>query len=415
MTAVQMMGYIAAVPQVLVAAAWIVCGWLVAPSRRVAAHGVAAALAGAANAVLVAQRGQLDAWLTHALAGVSLLASMVLIRRAMQLLTRMAPTDVEHAVLLLLLLAMMLPLGDSVQEQPRRVMLLSAAQAWVMTRLMLEQRRAVPREFGRRTAVAMGVCGVAAVLLFAARLLVAALLPQAMLPQALGSAAVLLTPLSAAMALAILAVGLMQHGAVGYLVLRRLVADLAHLSRHDPLTGALNRRAMDDAVRTECERAFRGGEPFSLLLLDLDHFKQVNDRLGHAVGDDTLRRVADVLQHELRSTDALSRYGGEEFCVLLRLTGEAGAEVLARRLCDAVRAAGLPGGSADGSPSAMTVSVGVAHLTAHRPPPDATHPPQLLDAQALQAAMLLAADRAMYRAKAQGRDRIELVPVVVPM
>ncbi len=410
MTAVQMMGYIAAVPQLLVAAAWIVCGWLVAPSRRVAAHGVVAALAGAANAVLVAQRGQLDAWLTHALAGVSLLASMVLIRRAMQVLSRMATTDVEHGVLVLLLLAMMLPLGGSVEDQPRRVMLLSAAQCWVTTRLMLEQRHAVPREFGRRTAVAMAVCGVGALLLFAARLLVAALWPQA-----LGGAAVLLTPLSAAMALAILAVGLMQHGAVGYLVLRRLVADLAHLSRHDPLTGALNRRAMDDAVRTECDRAFRGGEPFSLLLLDLDHFKQVNDRLGHAVGDDTLRRVADVLQRELRSTDALSRYGGEEFCVLLRLTGEAGAEVLARRLCDAVRAAGLPGGSADGSPSAMTVSVGVAHLTAHRPPPDATHPPQLLDAQALQAAMLLAADRAMYRAKAQGRDRIELVPVVVPM
>lgn len=410
MTAIQMMGFIAALPQALVAVAWILCGWLVAPSRRVAAHGVAAALAGAANAVLVGQRIHLDAWLTHAVAGASLLASMVLMRRAMQVFSAIRPTDVEHVVLVLLLLAMLLPLGGSVEDQPRRVMLLAASQCWVVARMLLEQRKAVLREFGRRTAAALAACGAGAVLLLATRLLMAALFPQA-----LGGATALLTPLTALMALAILAIGLMQHGAVGYLVLRRLVADLAHLSRHDPLTGALNRRAMDDAVRTECDRAFRGGAPFSLLLLDLDHFKQVNDRLGHAVGDDTLRQVAEVLQRELRATDALSRYGGEEFCVLLRLTGEAGAEVLARRLCDAVRAAGLPGGTADGSPSAMTVSVGVAHLSAESVPPDAVEPPRRLDAQALQAAMLLAADRAMYRAKAQGRNRIELAPVVMPL
>jgi diguanylate cyclase (GGDEF)-like protein len=408
MTAIQMMGYIAAVPQVLVAVGWIVCGWLVAGSRRVAVHGMASALAGAANAVLIGQRGHLDAWLTHAVAGVCLLASVVLIRRAMQVFSGLRATDVEHAVLLALLLAMLLPLGGSVEDHPRRVMLVAAAQCWVVLRLMWEQRQAVPREFGRRTAMVMAVFGAAVVMLFATRLLFAAVVPEK-----LGGATVLLTPLTTANALAIVAVGLMQHGAIGFLVLRRLVEALAHLSRHDPLTGALNRRAMDDAVRTECDRVFRGGEPFSLLLLDLDHFKQVNDRLGHAVGDDTLRRVADVLRRELRATDALSRYGGEEFCVLLRLAGEAGAEVLARRLCDAVRAAGLPGGSADGAPASMTVSVGVAHLAVEQSTPDAPRVPSAHDAQALQAAMLLAADRAMYRAKAQGRDRIELAPAVV--
>lgn len=171
----------------------------------------------------------------------------------------------------------------------------------------------------------------------------------------------------------------------------RLREALANLARTDPLTGLVNRRGFDEALAREHARNRRGGPPMALLLVDIDHFKRVNDSWGHQAGDVTLHRLGELLTASFRQVDVVGRIGGEEFAVLL--TGSAPNEAVARAhlLCDTVRAA------AREWEHPITVSVGVATHPAAAPSP---------------ADLLAAADAALYAAKAAGRDRVreESVP-----
>jgi diguanylate cyclase (GGDEF)-like protein len=178
------------------------------------------------------------------------------------------------------------------------------------------------------------------------------------------------------------------------MVVLRLVRRLHHVSRHDALTGLLNRRAMQELMEAEHLRLLRGGAGFALLLIDVDHFKRVNDRFGHAVGDAALRAVARCLQAAVRRTDVLARFGGEEFCVLLRMTDAGGALELAQRLNDAVRATPL---DVDTVQLPVTVSIGIAVTRSAAGRHELTIEK-----------LLMGADRALYRAKAEGRDRLAL-------
>jgi diguanylate cyclase (GGDEF)-like protein len=119
----------------------------------------------------------------------------------------------------------------------------------------------------------------------------------------------------------------------------RLVAELRHAAATDPLTGVLNRRAFAERCGHELARVRRSGEAFSALLIDVDHFKQINDREGHAAGDEALVELAAMLGRELREIDTVARLGGDEFAVLLPATGRAGAAATADRLR---AAAGIP-------------------------------------------------------------------------
>jgi diguanylate cyclase (GGDEF)-like protein len=153
----------------------------------------------------------------------------------------------------------------------------------------------------------------------------------------------------------------------------------------------MNRRAFNDRLSQEVNRAKRYGTPLSLVMVDLDAFKEVNDQYGHSVGDQLLRAVGVLLISELRSTDLAVRYGGDEFALILPGTNKTDAWAVAEKLRASMRALVVETG--EGVRIGTTVSVGVAAVTE-----------QANDDEAL----LEHADAALYRAKRAGRDRVEL-------
>ena len=165
--------------------------------------------------------------------------------------------------------------------------------------------------------------------------------------------------------------------------LRKANEKLRELSLTDPLTGCWNRRAFDERLAGEFAASERHGGEISMLLLDIDDFKRVNDTFGHEVGDRVLCHVAGVLRKTARGTDLVCRYGGEEFAVLLPRTPAYGALLIAERFRIAIDARW------DGCP--VTVSVGIAHRCEG-----------VEDA----AGLIRSADEALYQAKAAGKNRV---------
>ena len=166
-------------------------------------------------------------------------------------------------------------------------------------------------------------------------------------------------------------------------------ARLRALAAEDPLTGVLNRRRFLELADLEWARAKRHGRPQSLLLIDIDEFKVVNDRHGHLTGDETLRRMAETSRACLRRTDVFGRYGGDEFVVLLPETEEPGAVLMAERIRRALEAAEIKTGT---GPVRVTVSIGIAARSGQT---------EALDT------LIAQADAALYAAKQNGRNRVE--------
>jgi diguanylate cyclase (GGDEF)-like protein len=162
-----------------------------------------------------------------------------------------------------------------------------------------------------------------------------------------------------------------------------LVHRLQETARTDTLTSMPNRRAFDERLALELGRAARTGEPLSLLMGDIDHFKALNDRFGHAAGDAALASIGRVLMSECRAIDTPARIGGEEFAVLLPSTEATAALITANRLRDAISRI------TDGDGRPLTISFGVAEHPADAP---------------TAGDLIAAADRALYAAKAAGRD-----------
>lgn len=177
------------------------------------------------------------------------------------------------------------------------------------------------------------------------------------------------------------------------LVLGSLIRRLAGLASTDQLTGLFNRRVAMERLAQEHARFQRSGQHYAVIMLDLDHFKTVNDTYGHAAGDVVLKETAQRLLESVRTTDTLARIGGEEFMLLLPLTDIDGAMVYAKRVCERVAATPF---LVNTNELTITVSIGVAQ--AH---------PKDLEADVV----LSRADTALYRAKAQGRNRVEAAPL----
>ena len=171
------------------------------------------------------------------------------------------------------------------------------------------------------------------------------------------------------------------------LIVERQMVDLRRLARRDGLTGLLNRTALMGDGRAQLAQCQLRRLPFAVLLLDLDHFKQINDTYGHQAGDAVLHHAARTLQRNLRGRDSLlGRYGGEEFVLLLPATNLEQAHVLGERLRAALEGCPL---DSDVGPIAVTASIGVA-----------------ADIDAPLEALLARADTALYQAKAAGRNRV---------
>ena len=155
----------------------------------------------------------------------------------------------------------------------------------------------------------------------------------------------------------------------------------------DALTGIANRRHFNETFAKEFERAKRYDEPLSLIIIDLDFLKTLNDTFGHHVGDEAIKTIGKVLSTSCRSIDLPARYGGEEFCLLLPNTDLEMAEIMAERVRKLIAEVEIKG------PGNISASLGVANLPEHAQDPDS---------------LFAAADQALYQAKSGGRNRVRV-------
>ncbi|QJR13750.1 hypothetical protein DSM104440_00540 [Usitatibacter palustris] len=182
---------------------------------------------------------------------------------------------------------------------------------------------------------------------------------------------------------------LASSSGVGLMHKERADAAAARLATLDPLTGAYNRRSFHETAERELARARRAAQPLSIIILDIDHFKAVNDKHGHKVGDEIIKTLADIVRAQLRKEDMLVRFGGEEFCVMLPQVPGPGAVVVAGRIRKAVASDPV---IIDGREIPLTVSLGVAARL--------DEGPESIDE------LIARADQALAMAKERGRNRV---------
>lgn len=169
---------------------------------------------------------------------------------------------------------------------------------------------------------------------------------------------------------------------------RKEASDLRRLSHLDPLTGVFNRRSLHERLDREWSKAVRHSHPLSCIMIDIDHFKRINDTYGHQAGDVVLRTVAAMLVRQCRPGDLVCRYGGEEFCIIAPQTDEQGAAELAERLRAMFEEVPIP---FEGRSEIVTTSLGVAEAWGWNDDSDA---------------MIRRADRALLAAKVRGRNQV---------
>ncbi|MBT9456137.1 MAG: GGDEF domain-containing protein [Burkholderiaceae bacterium] len=387
MTTLEALFVVLALFQVILAISWGLSASLLGLSRAAGLHWAVSCLFVLLSMLLslALPLGLLPPTLNVALTNTSTMIAFLSMRRGAHIFLRQPRRDLELAVVLALVV--LIGLCDLTLGLDARVRgtLMSGLLCWTGLRLSFSSAEKVRSEFG------LVAAGLVTGPMFAVALVFGLRSAYLAMGRVLESGAQLTAPtdLNVWLMLAFFVLSALLNLSLGYMVLLRLVRRLNHVSRHDALTGLLNRRAMQEALDAEFHRWQRKQESFALLLIDVDHFKRVNDQHGHAVGDQALCAVSNCLAGAVRKTDVLSRFGGEEFCVLLRLTDGPGAIELAQRLNQAVREQPMVAGTLS---LPLTVSIGIA----------VAREGVLTRVEKL----LLGADRALYRAKAEGRDRL---------
>ena len=372
----------AGLQECLLALGWLITGLLLPDVRRAVWHwGGYALLSGASFLVYVVGAS----WHGDAMrfmGNLLLISAMLLQSRGLYLFAGYKPPDRVYVALVSVTLLALLG-WSSAEQAPWRIAavstILCGIEFWSAAVMVRRVRMEIPGWraflFGLPVAVGSVVLGVRtlAVLLDADGVVQATLQGSSI---SLGAAvAWLVLSLSFEMTL----LGLLMF---------RFGSELSRAARQDALTGLMNRRAVDEAMIETAHHAMRFGRPFSVLMIDIDHFKAINDRLGHVAGDHVLKALATLLRGRVRVTDRVARWGGEEFLVLLPETGEAGAAQLAEELRQAVATAGIQWQQ---RPVPLAVSLGVATWRQGAGP---------------AADVIACADEALYRAKREGRDRV---------
>ena len=201
-----------------------------------------------------------------------------------------------------------------------------------------------------------------------------------------------------------------SHYTLVWTVIQRIVniaqpvhRELEHIAFHDPLTGLYSRHMLRQFIEREISHVLRNGQPLSLAILDIDHFKDVNDQFGHDVGDQVLKQLAELFKKSCRSTDLAARYGGEEFIAVLPNTSQNASLIWAERMRERVEASlHRP------DDKTVTISIGVATLLV------ATDASNETSVQAASDRLFKKADEALYEAKNNGRNRVMTSQISIP-
>lgn len=371
--------------QLLYFVGWLMAAHLIPPMRQIAVRWSLFAL-------FLAFFFFLNTWdlisnpITSYVSVITLLFSIVLARRASEHFFSLSVKwweDVPFLLLVALLLYWVFQL-DNRDEQTRYVLTIAfTGLAWLIIRAVITVHKAMTREFGKSVAMIMH----APSLILAAIVLIQSVLFQTKTSIAITPHTGQFSSISYLL-LMLIATGF-THIFYVILLVKRLILQLETQSKRDPLTDLLNRRGMQEILNQQMEFRFRYNEPFSVLMLDIDHFKRINDEHGHDKGDDVLRKIARIIEASVRTTDQVARIGGEEFLVMLPRTTIALAAEMAERL-----RATIESNSLEIMGKSVTVSIGVTHAI----PQDGE-----------QNRLLIRADHALYQSKEHGRNRVSIV------
>jgi diguanylate cyclase (GGDEF)-like protein len=367
-----------AVIQAVFAVIWALSAWLVKGTRRAAAHWAAWSILSAT--IWIAIAAQIES--PPLLAVVAGFIGVMCLQRGIRIFIEREP---EHRLHALLIAAVVFAwwLGTHTSLRYSQAFINFGVLAWlyfdIARDLYLHARKKLrfKKPWLLALPTALGAIG------YGSRALQALLEPRSVLDQMSTD-----STLNVASAFYFVVLVLALHSTLVVLVVARLVAALRRLSRHDVLTDLLNRRAMEEALDHQIKTCKRDGATFTVMMLDMDHFKRINDQHGHAVGDLALKHVAAVLQSSIREQDALARFGGEEFVVMMARATLDQAEPQADKILTSIADSPL---KHDGLTVPLSISIGLAQWTGGSE--DASH-------------LLSRADAALFQAKVQGRNRV---------
>lgn len=372
--------------QGVLALGWLAGAALMAESRRAALNWAAYAALSALSLVLFVASVKPGIEPLRAAANLCIVVSLIALQRGVWAFFALARGWRWHGTVLGVAVAVTV-LGLDPQHGAWRVMFISGALSALCLSVAWDMQREARARMELRWGVVLAVPLLAGGLIFGLRAARALISPGTIVAEVAAD-----TGLNVAAAFGYLIIALVFQLTLVALVVTRGVVELRRSSRYDALTGLLNRRAMQAALEEQAQRSRRLGEPFSVLMLDADHFKAINDVQGHAAGDRALQHLGTLLAAQMRDIDRVGRWGGEEFVVLLPGASLAQAREVAERLRERVQS--LPLRWQDEA-VALTLSAGAS---------------QWSEAGDELAALLARADAALYRAKAAGRNRVEVEP-----
>jgi len=378
------MVWLVALQFLLYATGWLLSSLLLR-EERAAVLCWAGFMAGIGTGFLViSQRGEPRSWLAFNGSGLVFIGGLLLLWAGLVAFYRHRAKRRELLITFGVLALLLGAIDPGLEQAPWRVLLTYGANMWVVVRAVSTLHPLVVAEHGRRVSWLLAGQGVLIVAAFAIPFTRQLLNMDRPLEIHRFDDTNLRSLYVFIVTAAIFNFGFMA------MVTHRLLGRLRELSHRDALTGLYNRRAIEQDLQREWRRWRRRRDGFALLVLDLDHFKRINDSHGHAAGDEVLVQTARRLTARARDTDTVARTGGEEFLVLMPGTDLAGAARAGERMLAQLREQPVAWNS---TPLPVTASIGVA---------------QVEKGDDDIAAVLARADQALYRAKAEGRDRVVL-------